>query len=114
MTDFQNVNLLIGAVETAQPSPVSKGTASGSGSEVSEDYISYVHHMTANKKLIKAKDLFYQLGFQKGVSKSEIENAAIGQYKLAASKQVLITNKKISRCNRKNNSLHMRNQRCGY
>lgn len=51
-------------------------------------YISYVHHMTANQKLIKAKDLFYQLGFQKGVSKAEIEEAAVQQYKLAARKQV--------------------------
>ena len=77
---------------------MSEGATGSSQSDVPGDYISYVHHMTANKKLIKAKDLFYQLGFQKGVSKSEIENAAIEQYKLAASKQVLIANKKKMSC----------------
>ena len=74
--------------EQAEGGPVSEGATKGSGSDVPGEYIPYVHHMTANQKLIKAKDLFYQLGFQKGVSKKEIENAAIEQYKLAASKQV--------------------------
>lgn len=60
-----------------------EGPTEGAGT-----YIGYVHHMTANKKLINAKDLFYQLGFQKGVSGAEIENAAIEQYKVAADKQV--------------------------
>ena len=62
--------------------------AAKSSGETEGSYISYVHHMTANQKLIKAKDLFYQLGFQKGVSKAEIEEAAVQQYKLAARKQV--------------------------
>ena len=44
--------------------------------------------MSANQKIIKAKDLFYQLGFQKGANKADIERAAIQQYKLAVSRQV--------------------------
>ena len=53
-----------------------------------ETYLDYVQQMSANQKIIKAKDLFYQLGFQKGANKADIERAAIQQYKLAASRQV--------------------------
>ena len=53
-----------------------------------ETYLDYVQQMSDNQKIIKAKDLFYQLGFQKGANKADIEKAAIQQYKLAASRQV--------------------------
>ncbi|XP_045196920.2 uncharacterized protein LOC123551790 [Mercenaria mercenaria] len=49
-------------------------------------YIDFVYHNTEHGVQIKAKDLFYKLGFEKGADLNIVGDAVLGQYRLAKSR----------------------------
>jgi hypothetical protein len=53
-------------------------------------YIDFVHKSTEQGIQISSKDLFYKLGYEKGVDVEKVGEAVLGQYQLAKGRNVRI------------------------